>query len=826
MLQTYFKDDYYKLSFLGRFIAKIFSGTFAVIITIGAAVFIISESQNLRYLGLLLAFFAIDRISHFGRARRSLKGLPRSGRVNIADYVSPRARTMAVNAFNKSLVGGKDLSIEMTASALESKEAAESLKRMGIDPREVRARIKEISKNTEISEKSPEIEKKLNGLLEKAFQAALKGGEKAVTPADLLVAQGEAGSEAVLKVFKLFDIDSEDLERALIFGRLAKERPVSSTSFFAKRMPMTKIRSVNRAWTSRPTPTLDMFGFDVTDMAVAGRSGFLIGHKKEYERLEDILSRPTKPNALLIGEPGIGKETIIGHLAYRIVKDQVPSNLFDKRLVALNISALSSGADQAEMQRRINNIVSEIRAAGNIILYIPEIHNLSRTSGEMYLSAANILLPLISGDDFPTVGTAYPKEYKQYIEQDSAFSGVFEPIQVEEITEGEAQEYLSYDSVILEREWKIKISFTAIKKAVLIAKKYFHKKPLPSSAEDLLKEALSEARRKGDDVLDEDDVIRAAEKRINVPIHRAGPAEAKELLNLEDKIHERLVDQEEAVKSVARSLREYRSGLSRQGGPIASFLFVGPTGVGKTELAKALATIQFGSEDMMIRLDMSEYQDVESVARLIGSSDGRIYGVLTEAVSDKPYSLVLLDEFEKANKDVLNLFLQVLDDGRLSDGLGRTVDFQNTIIIATSNAHSNFIKDSLDQGIDQKEIGESLKKMLTQYFRPELLNRFSEIIVFKTLSIEDMEKITELNVKSLSRLLESSQGITITFDEHAIGALARQGYDPTFGARPLREAISKSIKDPLSSKILSGEVKRGDTMAISFSDGVFSFNSR
>jgi len=567
-----------------------------------------------------------------------------------------------------------------------------------------------------------------------------------------------------------------------------------------------------------------MFGWDMTDMALSGRAGFLVGHSQEYDRMVDILSRPTKPNVILVGDPGIGKETIVGHLAYRISKDEVPKQLFDKRLMALNISALVSGADQAELQRRINTVFSEVRAAGNIILYIPEIHNLSRTSGELYLSAANIMLPLISDDDFPTIGTTYPQEYKKFIERDSAFSGAFEAIQVAELTDGESEEFLVYESILLEKEWKMTIEFSAVKKAVYLAKKYFHQKPLPSSAEDLLKEALSEARRKGEKILTEKDVISAAERKVNIPIHQAGPAEAKSLLGLEDTIHERMVDQNEAVSAVSRSLREYRSGLSRQGGPIAAFLFVGPTGVGKTELAKALARIQFGSEEMMIRLDMSEYQEKDSVSRLIGSADGHIYGSLTESILEKPYSLLLLDEFEKANPDILNLFLQVLDDGRLTDGSGRLVDFQNTIIIATSNAQSEFIKTSLEEGAGIEMISTEIKKRLTQQFRPELLNRFSDVIVFKTLSREDIVAITRIQLGGVAKLLMDSQGIEAEFDDEAVSVVAKAGYDPVFGARPLRGVISKMIKDPLSGKILRGELERGSKVTVTVKDGTLQFS--
>jgi len=297
-----------------------------------------------------------------------------------------------------------------------------------------------------------------------------------------------------------------------------------------------------------------------------------------------------------------------------------------------------------------------------------------------------------------------------------------------------------------------------------------------------------------------------------VPLHKAGKEESEKLLNLENIIHERLVDQEEAVKAVARALREYRSGLSRKGGPIAAFLFVGPTGVGKTELSKILASVQFGSEEAMIRFDMTEYQIRESISRFIGSADGKIAGVLTEAIIQKPYSLVLLDEFEKAHPDIFNLFLQVFDDGRLTDSLGRTVDFTNTIIIATSNAHSNFIKERIEAGDNIGKINEELKKKLTEYFRPELLNRFSGIIAFKNLSPKDIEEIAGFQLKSLAKAISETHGISLDFDATVVKYIAELGYDPVFGARPLRGVISEKLRSPLAEKILRREIVKGSNI--------------
>ncbi|MEK9168339.1 MAG: AAA family ATPase, partial [Patescibacteria group bacterium] len=371
-----------------------------------------------------------------------------------------------------------------------------------------------------------------------------------------------------------------------------------------------------------------------------------------------------------------------------------------------------------------------------------------------------------------------------------------------EISEAEAIKLLTYDSIILESQYKITVSFGAIKQAVSLAHKYFRQKLLPSSAEDLLKEALADATQKGDKVLQADDIIAIAERKINIPIHRAGKEEAEKLLNLENIIHERLIDQEEAVKAVSRALREYRSGLSRKGGPIAVFLFVGPTGVGKTELSKILTKIQFGSENMMLRFDMSEYQDKQSIFRFIGSPDGKMAGNLTEAVIQKPYCLILLDEFEKAHPDILNLFLQVFDDGRLTDNFGRTVDFTNTIIIATSNAHSEFIKTHIEAHTPMETIAEELKKKLTDYFKPELLNRFSGVIAFKTLSRENIEAIAGLHLKDLAQSLEETNGISLDFDEAVVKKIAELGYDPVFGARPLRGVISEKLRSVLAEKIL------------------------
>jgi len=435
-------------------------------------------------------------------------------------------------------------------------------------------------------------------------------------------------------------------------------------------------------------------------------------------------------------------------------------------------------------------------------------------------------LPVIKNESIPVIGETYPREFKQYIEQHSDFLEQFEVVNVEEMSEDEAVRFLVYNGLMLEREFGVLVTFRAISKSVEIAHRYFRDKVLPGSAADLLKQAFARAKQEGLKILEEDTVIQVAEGRSKIPIQKADVAEAEKLLNLESIIHEKFINQESAVKAVSRALREYRSGLSRTGGPIATFLFLGPTGVGKTELAKILARVQFGSQEMMHRFDMSEYQDKQSIFRFIGTPDGERTGTLTDAVLQSPYSLILLDEFEKAHPDILDLFLQVFDDGRLTDSLGRIVSFENTIIIATSNANSQFIKEEIEKGKKVEEITEEIKRKLTNYFKPELINRFSNIIVFRDLNISEIHIITGLLLKEINETLQKTHGIEFVADESAIKKIAELGYSPEFGARPLRQVISEQVRGVLAEKILRHEIERGDVVDFLYEEGHFEFKKR
>jgi ATP-dependent Clp protease ATP-binding subunit ClpC len=825
----YLDDPRLRMTAVGRMIVRAVSMVVALVLIAATVTFLLSGVRFLVFIGIFLMLFLGDRMIHRGKGDVPISEIAIGvDRVNLTRVTTPAAFLALERAFDRALVARKDFGLELARRLLETSAIVEGLRRLDVKPEDFKTKLRELSEEIKsVPVAREDLLSMADGMVRTAFKEALAAGHEFITVSDIFSALPLAGGDAAGRLFAEFSIEAGDLEHALIFGTIVTRGwfhriPRVLGGFGLGTHHVVKHRIMNRAWTARPTPTLDRYGEDLTDLARDRQAGFLVGHGEEYGRLLETLARPINPNAILVGEPGIGKESIVRHLALSLVSDNVPRGLFDRRLVGLHIQSLVAGAPPEELEARLKAIVEEIVTAGNIILYIPDVHNLVRTSGTAYLSAADALMPIIMENRFPVVGSTYPREFKQFVEPRSDFAGMFEIIPVNEITEDEAMRVLTYESAILENDADIAISFGAIKRAVMLAKRYMHGKFLPSSAEELLKSALVDAERRGEKAVGPDRITAVAEEKVNIPMHEASKDEAEKLLHMEDLIHERLVDQEEAVKAVADAIREYRSGLTRKGGPIASFLFVGPTGVGKTELAKVLAAIQFGSEKMMVRFDMTEYQDKASFYRFIGSPDGAVRGALTDAVLAKPYSLVLLDEFEKAYPDILNLFLQVLDDGRLTDNLGRTVDFTNTIVIATSNAHSDIVNDALRQGETMGQIAEYVKTRLTDVFKPELINRFSKIVVFKDLSPDDLAKIVAINLQELVAMVKE-RGIYLDVAPEALRELAKQGYDPEFGARPLRRVIDEQVRAPLSRAILGQKVLKGNRITLVYKDGAFDF---
>ncbi len=829
--EYFFDEPRLRMTLGGRFLVRVVGPTFFTLLGALAVTALFSDMPQLWAIGILLLLFLWDWYRHRGEAQRHLMEMPSEGRVNLAHYLCPHSYAALEHVYDHALIKKTNVFLEMVLHLVrKSEQVGLGLDRLDIKKEEFRHKIEELlaTDKSFATDNKEATYARIELMVRHAVDKAMENRERFVEVTDIFASLVEIEDESVRRAFATFSLDSGDIVQAMSFSAAVRQ--------FGKRSRLPQVlnaiilggekglrhRIMNRAWTSRPTPRLDSLARDLTDEAREGSVGFLIGHSEEYERLAETLARISKPNVILVGENGSGKNTIVEHLAAQLVKDRVPPPLFDKRLVQLSIADMVSGAAPEEVQKRIGEIVEEIMTAGNIILYIPDIHNLVHTSGQAFLSAADALIPVIENDAFPIVGSTYPREYKQMIEPRSDFTSAFEVIRINELSERDAQRVLTYEAVLLEGKHKVNISFGAIKMAVQLAKRHFREKMLPASAEDLLKSALTYVLEKGEKRLGPEQVIAVTEQRVNVPIHAAGEEEAKQLLQLEEIIHKRLIGQEEAVKSVADALREYRSGLTRPGGPIASFLFVGPTGVGKTELSKILSEIQFGSKEAMVRFDMTEYQDKQSFYRFIGSPDGATSGALTDAILKKPYALILLDEFEKAFPDILNLFLQVLDDGRLTDNLGRTVDFSNTIIIATSNAHSDIINEAMRAGQTMHQIGEYLKQRLVDVFKPELLNRFSKIVIFHDLKPGEVRQVAEINLNALAKMVED-QGISLSFDKSAVDQIAKLGYDPAFGARPLRRVIEEKVRATLAQHILGQEIKKGSAVRLVYRDENFDF---
>lgn len=652
------------------------------------------------------------------------------------------------------------------------------------------------------------------------------------------------------------------------------------------------ISSHHNNQTQNNTPTLDGLARDLTNSAKEGSLDPVIGREKEIERVIQVLSRRTKNNPVLIGEPGVGKTAIAEGLAQRIVNSEIPETLRDKRVMSLDMGTLVAGTKyRGEFEDRLKKIMEEIRNAGNIILFIDELHTLIGAGGaEGAIDASNILKPALARGEVQAIGATTIDEYRKYIEKDAALERRFQPITVDEPTPEETIQILKGLRDKYEAHHRVKISDEAIEQAVRLSDRYITDRFLPDKAIDLVDEAaskvrlksytvppnlkelegkLEESKKEKDAAVQSQEFEKAAALRdkeqqlrdeleltknewreqqgrtdtevtieeiahvvaswTGIPVTKLADEETDRLIKMEEILHQKVIGQDEAVKSIARAIRRARAGLKDPKRPIGSFIFLGPTGVGKTELARTLAEAMFGDGNAIIRIDMSEYMEKHATSRLIGAPPGYVGyeegGQLTEKVRRKPYSVVLLDEIEKAHPEVFNILLQVLEDGRLTDGKGRTVDFRNTIIIMTSNVGAELIKKDSGLGFttssaesDYNQMKTKVMSELKRTFRPEFLNRVDEVIVFHSLSFENIKEIVTLMVNELRNRLKE-QGIDFILTKEAMNFLAKEGFDPNFGARPLRRAIQKHIEDKLSEELLKGNVKKGDSVTIDMEDG-------
>ena len=647
-------------------------------------------------------------------------------------------------------------------------------------------------------------------------------------------------------------------------------------------------------------PTLEQYSRDLTEAAREERLDPVVGRNAEVERVMQILCRRMKNNPCLVGEPGVGKTAVVEGLAQMIASGTVPEILADKRILSLDLSGMVAGSKyRGEFEERIKRVIAEVRAAGNVILFVDELHTLIGAGGaEGAMDASNILKPALSRGEVQMIGATTRTEYRKYIEKDAALERRFQPVYVEEPTREETIAILRGLRSKYEEHHGVTISDDALEAATDYAIRYINDRFLPDKAIDLIDEAASrkklgifagnktarkaeEMRHNLEDALEaalsegdietaqalkkdldktdkkiektkhnmrekeqeqmlvsEEDVADVVSVWTKIPVSKITQTESQRLLKLEEILHKRVVGQNEAVETVAKAIRRGRVGLKDPKRPIGSFLFLGPTGVGKTELSKALAEAMFGNENAIIRVDMSEYMEKHSVSKMIGSPPGYVGfeegGQLSEQVRKNPYSVILFDEIEKAHPDVFNVLLQVLDDGRITDSQGRTVDFKNTIIIMTSNAGAQRIVDPKKLGFSNVENAESEHKDMKnnvmeevkRMFKPEFLNRIDDIIVFRALSKEDVKGIAALMLKELKNRLAKQMDITLTYGDTVKNFIFEKGYDKKYGARPLKRAIQNNIEDSLAEEILSGKIQASDKVSMTVVDGKVVFTKK
>lgn len=805
---------------------------------------------------------------------------------NKAQEVLKRAQEAALKLGNK-YVGTEHILLGLTL--VSDSVAAKALESQGVTYHQVMDKIQSMTGGTSAYYIPADFTPRAKRVVESSVQEAFRMGTGYVGTEHILIALIRENDNIAVRIMVSLDLNLQRLYDD-IMNMLGEGEDQNSSA--------RGMNSQGEKQEKSATETLDKFSRDMTALAKKNKFDPIVGRDKEIERIVQILSRRTKNNPCLVGDPGVGKTAIVEGLAQKIAEGNVPDTLKNKRIVGLDLSAMVAGSKyRGEFEERMKKAMDEVKADGNIILFVDEIHTIiGAGAAEGAIDASNILKPALSRGEIQLIGATTLEEYRKHIEKDAAFERRFQPVKVEEPDEQAAVAMLKALRDKYEMHHKVTISDDAIEAAVKLSSRYVSDRFLPDKAIDLIDEAASRLRLKTfsapDNVAEMEEKLAEMEKEkeaaikteefekaaeikraqdalraqwkeakkewennhenqaqvvtreevaevvsvwTGVPLQSLQEEESQRLLHLEDILHQRVIGQSEAVKALAKAIRRGRVGLKDPNRPIGSFLFLGPTGVGKTELSKALAEALFGDEDAMIRIDMSEYMEKHSVSRMVGSPPGYVGyeegGQLSEKVRRNPYSVVLFDEIEKASPDVFNVLLQVLDDGHITDGQGRKVDFKNTVIIMTSNAGARSIVEPKRVGFTSMETEErsyqNMKKNVMEevrhIFKPEFLNRIDDMIVFHSLTQEDILEIVKLMTKTVSKRIKENMDITVTFTDKALEKIAEEGYDKAFGARPLRRAIQSRIEDAFAEEYLMGNFKAGDKVSVGLKTNGFLF---
>ena len=786
-------------------------------------------------------------------------------RVDVTQFFSDATRQLLQRAAQTALEWGSlDLdSDHLLYAALQDDVVRHVLSQVDADPEAIMAQIEEEAEKAERTDVAPSLSPDAKAALLAAYQESRELDSSYVGPEHVLLALARDEESAAGELMQRFGLSHTKLRGAVIRGVEGGAAREASN-----------------------TPTLDQFGRDLSQDAREGKLDPVIGRADEIEQTIEILSRRTKNNPALIGDPGVGKTAIVEGIAQRIVNDEVPETLADRRVVQLDLAGMVAGSKyRGEFEERLKKVIDEITEnEGSIILFVDELHTLvGAGAAEGAMDAGNMLKPALARGELHVIGATTLDEYRKDVEGDPALERRFQPVLVREPTVDETIEILHGLKDRYEAFHRVRISDEAILAAAELSDRYIRDRFLPDKAIDLIDQAGARVRlrtkTKDDETrsLEEDlrrlarerdqattaedydragslrdeldsrqgeleerrrgrqrapevtaeDIAEIVSRATGIPVSQLTAEERERLLRLEQQLHERIVGQDEAVSAVAEAIRRSRAGLGDPNRPVGSFLFLGPTGVGKTELARALAEVLFGEESLMVRFDMSEFQERHTVSRLVGAPPGYVgyeeAGQLTEQVRRRPYSVLLFDEIEKAHPDVFNILLQILDDGRLTDAQGRTVDFKHAVVIMTSNLGADRIQQFARQGGDFEGLKEDLMQVLRQSFRPEFINRIDEIIVFRALDDRQLAEITRLLLDKLARRLRA-QHIEVEFTDAAVELLAHEGFDPEFGARPLRRTIQRLVENELSRMVLSGTVNEGDRITVDAADGELSFD--